>query len=84
MIIQLVLTFLLHCQVEKGTAWEGRTKTTGEKTWKDMYAEFIRDLFVFVDLVIKSLLKTAKVIGIVSPSFTLELLPFHKHADIIR
>lgn len=47
------LKLLLHCQVEKETVLEGRIKTSMEKIWKDMYAEFIRDHFTCVYLVSK-------------------------------
>lgn len=70
--------------MEKGIVWEGRIKIIGEKIWKDMYVEFIRDFFVFVDLVIKSFFKIVKVIGIVLLFFILELLLFYKYVDIIR
>lgn len=50
-----VLKLLLHCQVGKETALGGRPKTSRETSQDDMHAEFIRDLSVSVDLVIKGL-----------------------------
>ena len=47
------LKLLLHVRQKKETVLEGGTKTSMEKIWKDMYAEFIRDHFTFVYLVIK-------------------------------